>query len=49
MNMPEVISEQANVSAANVKPRSGGWSQNYMPPEAKHAVEQAQKAQQVTK
>jgi hypothetical protein len=49
MNMPEVISAQANVCAAKVKPRSGGRSQNYMPPEAKHAVEQAQKAQQVAK
>jgi hypothetical protein len=48
MNMQEVISAQANVSAAKVKPRSGGRSQNYMPP-AKHAVEQAQKAQQVAK
>jgi hypothetical protein len=45
MNMPEVISEQANVSVANVKPRSGGWSQNYMPPVAMHAVEQAQKVE----
>ncbi len=31
---------------AHVKPRSGGRSQNYMPPEAAHALEQAQKAQQ---
>lgn len=38
-----VISVEANVRAANVKPRSGGRSQNYMPPEAKHAIEQAQK------
>ena len=33
------------MSAADVKPRSGGRSQNYMPPEATHAVEQSQKGQ----
>ncbi len=30
---------------AHVKPRSGGRSQNYMPPEAKDALDKAQKAQ----
>ncbi len=39
----QVISAQANVSVANVKSRRDGRSQNYMPPEAKHAVDQAQK------
>ncbi len=39
------ISVQAHIGVADVKPRSGGRSQNYMPPEAAHAVEQAQKAQ----
>ena len=43
--MRHVISAQANIGAADVKPRSGGRSQNYMPPEAAHALEQAQKAQ----
>ncbi len=38
------ISVQANMRAAHVKPRSGGRSQNYMPPEAKAAIEQAQKS-----
>jgi hypothetical protein len=38
-----VISAQANVSVANVKPRSGGRRQNYMPPEARRALDQAQK------
>ena len=33
------------MSEANVKPRSGGRSQNCMPPEAASALEQAQKAQ----
>ena len=40
-----VISAEANVRAANVKPRSGGHSQNYMPPEAKDALDKAAKAQ----
>lgn len=41
-----VISVEANVSAANVKRAdASGRSQNYMPPDAAHAVEQAQKAQ----
>jgi hypothetical protein len=43
MNPRHVISAQAHVSAANVKPHRGGRSQNYMPPEAKHAVDQAGK------
>ena len=42
-----VISAEANVSDANVK--RSGRSQNYMPPEAGHAVEQAQKAQRSMK
>ncbi|MGE5339458.1 MAG: hypothetical protein ACM3PU_16635 [Gemmatimonadota bacterium] len=42
----DVISVEADVSAANVKRVStSGRSQNYMPPDAAHAVEQAQKAQ----
>lgn len=45
MNRGHVISVQPNIGDADVKPRSGGRSQNYMPPEAAHAVEQAQKAQ----
>lgn len=49
MSPRHVISAKANKSAANVKPRSGRRSQNYMPPEAKHAVDQAQKAQQAPK
>ena len=41
-----VVSVQANVSEANVKGAyASGRSQNYMPPDAAHAVEQAQKAQ----
>jgi hypothetical protein len=40
----QVISVQANIGAADVKPRSGGRSQHYMPPEAAHALEQADKA-----
>ena len=43
-----VISAEANVLAANVKPQSGGHSQNYMPPEAKDALDKAAKAQAVT-
>lgn len=45
MKPRHVVPAQANVSEAHVKPRSGGRSQNYMPPEAAHALEQAQKAQ----
>jgi hypothetical protein len=40
-----VISVEANMSVAHVKPRSGGSSQNYMPPEAKDALDKAAKAQ----
>jgi hypothetical protein len=40
-----IVSAQANIGAADVKPRSCGGSQNYMPPEAAHALEQAAKAQ----
>ena len=42
--MGHMVSVQANIGAANVK--RSGWSQNYMPPEAAHALEQAAKAQQ---
>ncbi|MFN3593083.1 MAG: hypothetical protein ACK4TK_00175 [Thiobacillaceae bacterium] len=41
-----VVSAQANIGAADVKARSDGRSQNYMPPEAAHAIEQAQKDEQ---
>ena len=34
------------MNEANVKSRSGGRSQNYMPPEAASALEQAAKSQQ---
>jgi hypothetical protein len=38
------------VSEANVKRAdASGRSQNYMPPEAAHAVEQAQKAQKTVR
>ena len=46
MSAKHVISAKAHMRAAHVKPRSGGRSQNYMPPEAADAIEQAQKAQQ---
>jgi hypothetical protein len=45
MNAQHVIPAQANFGIAEVKPRSGGRSQNYMPPEAAQALEQAAKAQ----
>jgi hypothetical protein len=39
------VREKADVSEANVKRAdASGRSQNYMPPEAGHALEQAQKA-----
>lgn len=44
-----VISVQANLGHAKVKPRSGGRNQNYMPPEAKHAVDEAHKAAKTLK
>jgi hypothetical protein len=44
-----VISAQANLGGAKVKPRSGGRSQNYMPPEAQHAVDEAHKAAKTVK
>jgi len=44
--MGQRFSAQANIGTADVKPRSGGRSQNYMPPEAASALEQAAKAQQ---
>ncbi|MCX7165568.1 MAG: hypothetical protein NTV11_04740 [Rhodocyclales bacterium] len=47
MNLGHGISAQANKSEANVKPRSGGRSQNYMPPEAAAALKQAQMNQGV--
>jgi hypothetical protein len=40
-----IVSVQANIGVADVKPRSGGRSQNAVPPEAAHALEQAAKAQ----
>jgi hypothetical protein len=43
--MRHMVSAQANIGAADVKPRSGGRSQDYMPPEAAQALEQAAKAQ----
>ena len=46
MSAKHVASAKAHMRTAHVKPRSGGRSQNYMPPEAAHALEQAQKAQQ---
>jgi hypothetical protein len=41
-----IVSAQANFREAKVKARRAGRSQNYMPSEAAHAIEQAQKAQQ---
>ena len=49
MNSRHVISAQAKLRIAQVKPRSGGRSQNYMPPEAQHAVDQAHKAAKTVK
>jgi hypothetical protein len=49
MSSGHAISAQANVSAANVKSRSDGRRQNYMPPEAQHAVDQAQKTAKTLK
>lgn len=46
MNCSHVISVQADMCCAHVKPRSGGRSQNYMTPEAKDALDKAQKAQE---
>jgi hypothetical protein len=43
MSAKHVISAQAHMHAVHVKPRSGGRSQNYMPPEAASAIEQAQR------
>ncbi|MBI5918658.1 MAG: hypothetical protein HY849_04715 [Nitrosomonadales bacterium] len=45
MSGSQVISVQADMRVAHVKPRSGGRSQNYMPPEAKDALDKAQKTQ----
>jgi hypothetical protein len=45
-----VVSVKADVSEANVKrAAASGRSQNYMPPEAAHAVEQADKAQKTVR
>lgn len=45
-----VVSAEANVSGANVKrAHASGRNQNYMPPEAAHAVEQAHKAQKTVR
>ncbi len=46
MNTRHVISAEAKVRAAQVKPQ-GGRSQNYMPPEASHAVSEAMKGHEV--
>jgi hypothetical protein len=42
MRSEHVISAQANMRLAHVKPRSGGRSQNYMPPEAADAIKKAE-------
>lgn len=44
MSISHGISVQANLCVAQVKPRSGGWSQNYMPPEAIDAINKAEAA-----
>ncbi len=44
MRSGHVISAQANMRVAHVKPRSGGRSQNYMPPEAADALKKAEAA-----
>ena len=41
MSSWHVISAQANMRVAHVKPQSGGRSQNYMPPEAADALKKA--------
>jgi hypothetical protein len=45
MSCARVISAQADMGVAHVKPRSGGRSQNYMPPEAADAIKKAQNTQ----
>lgn len=45
MSNSHVISVQADMCGAHVKPRSGGRSQNYMPPEAKEALDRAAQGQ----
>jgi hypothetical protein len=44
MSNAYVISVRADMRATHVKSRSDGRSQNYMAPEAKQALDQAQKA-----
>ncbi len=44
MNCAHVISAQANMRYAHIKPRSGDRSQNYMPPEAADALKKADAA-----
>lgn len=44
MSYAHVISVQADMCVAHVKPRSGGRSQNYMPPEAADALMKAEAA-----
>jgi hypothetical protein len=44
MRSEHVISAQAHMRVAHVKPRSGGRSQNYMPPEAVDALKKADAA-----
>jgi len=43
MKSGQISSAQADMSAANVKPQSGGRSQNYQAPEVKQSLDQAQK------
>jgi hypothetical protein len=43
--MRHIVSAQANIGAADVKPRSGGRSQNYMPIEAAYVCDRAAKPQ----
>lgn len=44
MNYGHVISVQADMGAAHVKPRSGDRSQNYMTPEAADALKKGEEA-----
>ena len=44
MSYAHVISAQADMRVAHVKPRSGDRSQNYMPPEATDALKKAEAA-----
>jgi len=44
MSRAHVISVQADMCVAHVKPRSGGRSQNYMAPEAADVLKKAEAA-----